>query len=145
MRDHYCVQRFQGLELGSMQIGGRAAVVSADRNSAVDEHFALSGRQQRSAPADLPVATQGSHPEPRLFVQPLAHQFSADLPKEFLSLILHLAEVVPDLADRLGRYRRGADYLGCPANLLLYLIQDRSVLAYHESWRDGLYCHFSAF
>ena len=136
--DHNRIERVKREQFGSAQVRGGAIVVGRYGDATIDQYLTLPGGQQGRASAHLPVASQSSHAKVGLVVKTLAHQSAPHTSQELLPLFLDLPEIVPYLTDGLGRDRGCSDHLRCPSNLLLDLVQHRTVLADDESGRYGL-------
>ena len=76
-----------------------------------------------------------SRTPPRYFCRA---SFLPVLLQELLPFGLDLPQIGTDLGDGLGRYRRCADHLRGPADLLLDLVEDRALLADDQAGGDRL-------
>src|SRR3989475_2477727 len=139
--DDHGVDRAERGDLRGVQI--RRAVVFRDQDAAVDEDLRFARAQQRRGPSDLTESAEGGDPNVILTRRHLARKSPADLLQERLTFVVNRSEILANLLHGLrGNRRRPDDFWG-PPDLLLDLIEDRTVAAYDHARGESLDRHLA--
>ena len=124
------------VDLRNVQVRGAVLVVRF--LTAVYEHFAVRGREEKCCPAYFPATAEHGDPEPLVPLHGILALFPtgniavnapADCPQELLSFLIDRAEVLPHLLDRAALDWGSPDYFRGPADIPGDIPQGSPVLA----------------